>query len=228
MTALDRGLDELEWLTTRIANGPRNGHRVTRALGIQFSNDGGLTFHAAFSLDISVSGIAFIALTEIPAREMILTLDLGEQQRIQAGVACVTTQKGLLKGEVAWRVGSQFVRIAAKDRKLVERFVRGMPLNPRVHVEKKLVSDVAFLAILEQLVRLNRLAPLRGNDPLVKVTAAGTIRRGRKTLQSLTLESSVVTKWGTVVYTNKAYIDERMGLVEVVPLDDGKVPVRAA
>lgn len=187
------------------------------------STDGGMTFTNAYPVDISVDGVGLITTQELKQRRVIVTIDL-DSKRIQALAQCVTAQKGLLKGNVVWRIGARFIQIAREDRMLIDRFIKRLPLTaapkPQHH---GLFPDNVMKKILEELVALERLAPVRhGKQPLVKMSHAGVIQRGKQTMHSVKIESRVVREGTTTVYTTQVFVSDRLTRIELVPMDNGR------
>ena len=180
-------------------------------------------FVNAYPVDISVDGVALISTEEIETQKILVTLDL-DNKRIQALAQCVSAQKGTLKGNIVWRIGARFIQIAREDRMLIDRFIKRLPLTaapkPQHH---GLFPDNVLKKILDELVAIERLAPLRhGKQPLVKMTHAGTIRRGVQTMHSVKVESRVVREGTTTIYTSQVFVSERLTRIEVVPVDNGR------
>jgi len=228
MIAIQRLWGRLEWALDRLLSGPRDVSRSKRPFGIATSTDGGMTFANAYPVDISVDGVALIATQEIKTIKMLVTIDL-DNKRIEALARCVSAQKGKLKGKVVWRIGARFIDIARDDRMLIHRFVKRLPLTvgPKPqHQEPQhqgLFPDSVIKNILDQLVRLGRLAPLdTGRQPLVKMTHNGIIERGKQKLYSVKIESRVVHDGITTLYSTQAYVSERLTKIEVIPLDAGR------
>jgi hypothetical protein len=227
MIAVQRLLGLLEWTLARLS-GPRGVSRSKRPFGIATSTDGGMTFANAYPVDISVDGVALISTQEIKTMKMLVTIDL-DNKRIEALARCVTVQKGKLKGSVVWRIGARFIDIARDDRMLIHRFVKRLPLTavPKPPHQKPqhhgLFPDSIIKNILDQLVRLERLAPLHsGRQPLIKMTHHGIVERGEQKLHSVKIESRVVRDGTTTLYKTQAYVSERLTKIEVIPLDEGR------
>lgn len=208
----------------RLLRAPREVRRSKRQFGVATSIDGGLTFTNAYPVDISVDGVALITTQEVKSRKFLVTLDL-DNKRIQALAQCVTAQKGLLKGNIVWRIGARFIQIAREDRMVIDRFIKRLPLTaaPKVQTQHGLFPDNVMKKILEELVALERLAPLHhGKQPLVKMTHAGVIQRGKQTMHSVKVESRVVRGGITTVYTTQVFVSDRLTRIEVVPMDNGR------
>jgi hypothetical protein len=228
MIAIQRLLGQLEWALGRLLGVKRDVTRSKRPFGVATSTDGGMTFANAYPVDISVDGVALISTQEIKTVKMLVTIEL-ENKRIEVLARCVTARKGKLKGNVVWRIGARFIDIAYDDRMLIHRFVKRLPLTvgqkPQ-HQEPQhhgLFPDSIIQNILDQLVRLGRLAPIqRGRQPLVKMTHNGIIERGKQKLHSVKIESRVVNDGTTTIYTTQAYVSERLTKIEVIPLDEGR------
>ena len=223
ITAAQRRLNELEWAMARLLRAPREVRRSKRQFGVATSVDGGLTFTNAYPVDISVDGVALIATEEVKARKFLVTLDL-DNKRIQALAQCVTAQKGLLKGNIVWRIGARFIQIAREDRMVIDRFIKRLPLTaaPKPPVQG-LFPDNVMKKILEELVALERLAPVRhGKQPLVKMTHSGIIQRAKQTMHSVKIESRVVREGITTVYTTQVFVSDRLTRIELVPMDNGR------
>jgi hypothetical protein len=222
-SATQRRLNELEWAMARLLRSPREVRRSKRQFAITMSTDGGMTFTNAYPVDISVDGVALITTEEIKQRRILVTIDL-DNKRIQALAQCVSAEKGTLKGNIVWRVGARFVQIAREDRMLIDRFVKRLPLTaapkPQHH---GLFPDNVIKKILDELVRVERLAPLRhGKQPLVKMTHVGVIQRAKQTMHSVKVESRIVHEGTTTVYSTQVYVSERLTRIEVVPMDNGR------
>ncbi len=189
------------------------------------SIDGGLTFTNVYPVDISVDGVALITNQEIKQRRILVTIDL-DNKRIQALAQCVTAQKGLLKGNIVWRIGARFIQIAREDRMLIDRFIKRLPLTaaaPKPPVQHGLFPDNVMKKILEELVALERLAPVRhGKQPLVRMMHAGVIQRAKQTMHSVKVESRVVREGTTTVYTTQVFVSDRLTRIELVPMDNGR------
>jgi hypothetical protein len=223
-TATQRRLSELEWTMARLLRSPREVRRSKRQFGVAMSTDGGITFDNAYPVDISVDGVALITTEEIKQRRILVTIDL-DNKRIQALAQCVSAQKGTLKGNIVWRIGTRFVQIAREDRMLIDRFVKRLPLTaaPKLPQQHGLFPDNVIKKILEELVALERLAPLRhGKQPLVKMTHSGVIQRAKQSMHSVKVESRIVREGTTTVYTTQVFVSERLTRIEVVPMDNGR------
>lgn len=187
------------------------------------STDGGITFDKVYPVDISVDGVALITTEEITQRPILVTIDL-DNKRIQALAQCVSAQKGTLKGNIVWRIGARFVQIAREDRMLIDRFVKRLPLTAAPQPQQHgLFPDPVIKKILEELVRLERLAPLRhGKQPLVKMTHAGVTQRAKQSMHSVKVESRIVREGTTTIYATQVFVSERLTRIEVVPMDNGR------
>ena len=208
----------------RLLRAPREVRRSKRQFGVATSIDGGMTFMNAYPVDISVDGVALITTQEIKQRKILVTIDL-DNKRIQALAQCVTAQKGLLKGNVVWRIGARFIEIAREDRLLIDRFVKRLPLTAaQPQQQYGLFPENVTRKILEELVALERLSPLRhGKQPLVKMTHVGILARGKQTMHSVKIESRVVREGTTTVYTTQAFVSDRLTRIELVPMDNGRM-----
>ena len=172
-------------------------------------------------MDISVDGIGLIA-TEKPKTQTIVVIVELYDQRIQASAQCVTVQQGTLKGNVVWRIGARFIQIAQAARSLIERFVRGSSPNATPERTQGVLPERIVRTILERMVKLGRLAPLRDDlHPLVKMTYAGKIQRSNQILNSFKIESRIVQDGKSTLYITQAYIDDGFTRLEVIPLDNG-------
>ena len=194
---------------------------MRRYFGVSCSTDGGQTFVRAYPVDLSVDGVGLISVDEIRTRTMIVSLEL-DGIRIQAAAQCVSVKKGTLRGNVVWRVGARFLRLAREDRAVIDRFVQRLPLNvPPTPAPGELPESVVR-KILQQLVQLKRLAPQRlDRQPLVKMQYGGIIQRGNWTLHSIRIESRIVHDNRATIYATQAYVNDRFTRIEVIPLDNG-------
>jgi hypothetical protein len=222
-TAIQRRLGELEWAMARLFRGPREVRRSKRPFGVAMSIDGGITFSNAYPVDISVDGVALISTREIKQRRILVTIDL-DNKRIQALAQCVSAQKGTLKGNIVWRISARFMQIAREDRMLIDRFIKRLPLTaapkPQHH---GLFPDNVIQQILDRLITLGRLAPLRhGKQPLVKMTHVGVIQRAKQSMHSVKVESRIVREGTSIIYTTQVFVSERLTRIEVVPMDNGR------
>jgi hypothetical protein len=225
INATQRRLNELEWAMARLLRAPREVRRSKRQFGVAMSTDGGMTFTNVYPVDISVDGVALITTQEIKQRRILVTIDL-DNKRIQALAQCVTAQKGLLKGNIVWRIGTRFIQIAREDRMMIDRFIKRLPLTaaPKPQQQYGMFPENVTRKILEELVALERLSPLRhGKQPLVKMTHAGVIQRAKQTMHSVKIESRVVREGTTTVYTTQAYVSDRLTRIELVPMDNGRL-----
>jgi len=207
----------------RLLRAPREGRRSKRQFGIAMSVDGGLTFANAYPVDISVDGVALITNQELKQRRILVTLDL-DNKRIQALAQCVTVQKGLLRGNVVWRIGARFIQIAREDRMSIDRFIKRLPLTAAPRPEYNGVfPDYVTKRILEELVVLGRLAPLRhGKVPLVRMTRVGVIQRAKQTMHSVKIESRILREGIMTIYSTQVFVSDRLTRIELVPLDNGR------
>ncbi len=224
INATQRRLNELEWTMARLLRAPREVRRTKRQFYVAMSTDGGITFNNAYPVDLSVDGVALISTEEIKQRRILVTIDL-DNKRIQALAQCVTAQKGLLKGNVVWRIGARFIQIAREDRMLIDRFIKRLPLTrtEKPQTQHGIFPDNVMKKILEELVALERLAPIRhGKQPLVKMTHAGVIQRAKQTMHSVKVESRIVREGITTVYTTQVFVSDRLTRIELVPMDNGR------
>jgi hypothetical protein len=224
ITAAQQRLNELEWAMARLLRAPREVRRSKRQFGVAMSVDGGMSFTNVYPVDISIDGVALISAQEIKQRRILVNIDL-DNKRIQALAQCVTAQKGYLKGNIVWRIGARFIQIAREDRMLIDRFIKRLPLTaaPKPQPQHGLFPENVTKKILEQLVALERLAPLRwGRHPLVKMTHNGRIVRGKESLHSVKVESRIVHDGVATIYSTQVYVNERLTKIEVVPLDNGQ------
>jgi len=208
----------------RLLRGPREVRRSKRPFCVAMSTDGGITFDNVYPVDISVDGVALISMQEIKQRRILVTIDL-DSKRIQALAQCVTAQKGLLKGNIVWRIGARFIQIAREDRMLIDRFIKRLPLTaaPKPQPQHGIFPENVMKKILEELVALERLSPLRhGKQPLVKMSHAGVIQRAKQTMHSVKVESRVVREGITTVYTTQVFVSDRFTRIELVPMDNGR------
>jgi len=156
-----------------------------------------------------------------------------EAKQITALVAKAGSVPGKLRGEVAWRTGGKFIGIPADQWDLVSRYVSDQPLEApeklkldlralqqRPDDAARLLPKAALDRLLNELVKLKRLAPLQPNaTPLVKLHYLGRTRRQGVDMHALRVESRVTLPHRVNNFTTQLYFDDTLTKVVVLPID---------
>lgn len=211
---------------------PRAHPRVKRPFKVQYSLDRGETMMQALAVDISVGGLGILTNDEIESDEFLVQLTL-DDETVTALVSKAGAVPGKLRGASAWRVGGKFIGITADHWDTLSRFVDNKPtkdpdklkldlgeLQARPDDAKRLLPKSALERLLNELVKLNRLAPLHPTiEPLVKLRYLGKTKRQGIEMHALRVESRVVKPHHVNNYVTQLYFDDQLKRIITVPME---------
>ena len=206
--------------------------RVKKPFKVQYSLDRGTTMLPALAVDISVGGLGILTNDEVTNDEFLVQLTL-DDHTVTALVQKAAAVPGKLRGGTAWRVGGKFVGITSDHWDALARFVQNQPvkqsdrlgldlsaLQARPDDAARLLPKAALEQLLNELVKLNRLAPLTGStEPLVKLRYLGKTRRQGLEMHVLRVESRVVKPHHANNYITQLYFDDKLARIITIPME---------